>query len=121
MGLIIEIGRLIGATAADYILVGMITVLFLFFVKTYKVLITKIDSNAITVKEHLDEFNSTHEKNWTGLTNLIAELRRDKVWQNVYDQTIDNLKELGKIQDERIKVLEECFRNLGIDRRGAKT
>ncbi len=121
MNLIIEIGHLIGATAADYILVGAIIILFIFFAKTYKSLIIKIDDSAKNVKDRLDDFNTAHAKNWTELAALIEALRRDKVWQNVYDQQIKNIEELNKIRDSRLNVLEECFRNIGLDRRGAKT
>jgi hypothetical protein len=123
-----EVGTALGATVMDWLLVLAITGLFFLMKsisKSIKSSLSKVEVGithqmevgATTVKEHLKSFNQEQDRNWGNLSKLIEELKRDKVWQNVYDKEIELLKAMGKIRDEKIKVLEECFRNTNFGRR----
>jgi len=119
---IIDVWKSIYPSLADCILLMFCIAMFFWFKASIKNTMSRftemIQANAATVKEHLDQYNITHEKNWQALSDLVSELKNGKVWQNEYLLQVQNIKEQDARRDERIKDLDERLKCIERKRRG---
>ncbi len=126
MGNIIQqVGVAIGATASDYLLLVLIIGSFLWFRAALRVTVKRFESilksDASIVKEHLDNYNVTHEKSWTALRELVEELKAGKVWKEEYLGQIQFLKDKNEDMKERIKDLDTRVHCIERGRRQGET
>ena len=127
MGIIIEIGKMIGTTASDYLLLLFIITLFLWYRKALKATVErfeghiltftrefteKIDANAASVKEHLDNYSVNHERNWDNIDNLVKELKEKKVSLTEYKNQLDLVHERYETNRDKIQDLKERFEKM---------
>lgn len=118
---IFDVWKSIYPSLADCILLLFCIAMFFWFRASIKNTMARftemIQANALTVKEHLDQYNMTHEKSWQALSDLVNELKEGKVWQNEYLLQIQNIKDKGEMRDERIKDIDERLKCVGRNRR----
>jgi hypothetical protein len=122
---IMEIWQQVYPSLADCILLVLCASMFLWFRASIKSAIkqftTTMNTNAVSVKEHLDAYNIAHEKSWTTLSDLVKELKIGKVWEGEYKSEIEHLKTMGKIRDDKIEKLDERLLCIERGRRNGDT
>lgn len=118
---IFDVWKSVYPTLADTILFIFCVAMFFWFRATIKNTMARFTEmmtlNTRSVKDHLDAYNATHQKNWDTLSELVVELKDKKVWQNEYLMMMQNVQDKGTYRDERIRDLDERLKCLERKRR----
>ncbi len=107
---ILEVWGMVYPSLADCIIMALCIGMFFWFRSSVRDAIAQftstLDVNAKAVKEHLDDYNTAHEKSWATLAKLVDELKIGKVWESEYNEKIRHLEAMGEIRDRLIEKLE---------------
>ena len=118
---ILDVWSKVYPSLADCILLILSLGIFFWFRSSIKGAIQQFtDSlkiNALSVKEHLDNYNEAHEKSWFALSELVQELKSGKVWQKEYELQIKNLEFVNVALLDKIKDLDERLKCIERERR----
>lgn len=119
---IFDVWKSVYPSLADCILLTFCIGMFFWFRFTIKNTMARftemIQANALTVKEHLNAYNATHEKSWRALSDLVNELKDGKVWQNEYLLQVQNIRDNDSHRDERIRDIDERLKLIERAKRG---